>query len=219
MISDKITSGLETVGLRIPNHSLTLELIRKLGHPVAAPSANKFTKTSPTSAQHVQTEFPEVFTLDGGTCEIGIESTIVGFENNAAVIYRPGMISASEIEKCLGYEIMTKESPVAPGHLKHHYMPKKPIIALLDEVDEQALSEFCPPDVLEQIYYWSLPNDPVMAARVLYAKFREFDHKEISAIGIKFTQEQRSNVQYSGIFNRLFKAASYILPKEIAHNP
>jgi L-threonylcarbamoyladenylate synthase len=100
-ISDKISSGLETVGIRMPNHPQTLELINKLGHPIAAPSANKFKKTSPTCAQDVEAEFQNIFVIDGGPCDIGIESTILGFDDSKISVYRPGMVTKSQIEEIL----------------------------------------------------------------------------------------------------------------------
>lgn len=216
-ISDKITSGLATVGLRMPNHKVALELIEKLGCPVAAPSANKFKRTSPTTALHVREEFPNLFVIDGQECSIGIESTIIGFEGESAVIYRPGMIPLNELEECLNQKILIKESPVAPGHLKHHYMPKKPIITFNEKYTNEQLNMHCPNELTENMHIWNLPEDPTHAARVLYAKFRDFDQMNISAIGIKFTHHQEDNPLFIGIFNRIFKAASFILAKEITN--
>ena len=87
-ISDMITSGLDTVGIRMPDHPKTLELLNELGSPIAAPSANKFKMISPTSAEHVQAEFPEIQVIDGGDCKVGIESTILkcSQENNGYLV-------------------------------------------------------------------------------------------------------------------------------------
>ena len=207
-ISDKITSGLDTVGIRMPQHDITLKLIQQLGVPVAAPSANKFKKTSPTSYQHVKDSFKDLLVLDGGICEVGIESTILGFDKNAKpVIYRPGMISKDQIEKCLKIDVKIQESPVAPGHLKHHYMPETVIIASLTDIalKEQNLDE----ELLKNPVIWKLPDSPVECARVLYSKFRDLDQKKSSAIIIKFTSEQLKNIEFEAIFNRLFKAATF----------
>lgn len=209
LISDLITSGLDTVGLRMPQHKLALELIEKLGNPVAAPSANKFKKTSPTSAEHVKKAFPSILVIDGGDCSIGIESTILGFENDIPVIYRPGMITSKDIEKCLQKRVLIKESPIAPGHLKHHYMPETPIIMGLVTSQTKEL----PPQLTSNLVKWELPKDAALAARNLYSKFRELDQKQYSAIYITFTKEQFEAEEFRGIFNRLTKAASFDLTK------
>jgi L-threonylcarbamoyladenylate synthase len=132
-ISSIISAGKETVAVRVPNHPIALELLNRLDFPLAAPSANPFTSISPTSSQHVfeyfNTELPLI--LEGGNCEKGVESTIIGFENNNPVLYRHGSISIEEIEKEVGkVTVFTNDdvAPNAPGMLKKHYAPKTPII-------------------------------------------------------------------------------------------
>ena len=100
IIPDLVTSGLETVGIRCPNHELTLNLLKELSYPLAAPSANPFGYISPTKASHVNDQLGDKikYILDGGDCEVGIESTIVGFENDKAIIYRLGGLSIEKIE-------------------------------------------------------------------------------------------------------------------------
>ena len=103
-ISDLITAGKDTVAVRVPNHPVALELLDKLDFPLAAPSANPFGSISPTNADHVFNYFGgklEVI-LDGGECEKGLESTIIGFEENQPILYRHGSISSEEIEKITG---------------------------------------------------------------------------------------------------------------------
>lgn len=124
-----ITAGKETVAVRVPNHPLTLELLKQLDFPLAAPSANPFGSISPTTSQHVADYFTDTLemVLDGGNCENGIESTIVGFENEKAILYRLGSISVEDIESIIGpIEIVNKNdsSPNAPGMLSRHYAPK-----------------------------------------------------------------------------------------------
>lgn len=208
-ISGKISSGLDTVGIRMPKHELALEVIRKLGDPVAAPSANKFTKTSPTCAKHVKESFPNLLVLDGGPCDIGIESTIIGLEDNIPVIYRPGMITQKDIQKCLKEEVKEKASPVAPGHMKHHYMPETPLIAKLKELELKP-NQF-PAQLLERPIYWTLDESPVLAARTFYQKLRDFDHEEKSCVFLEFSREQLKESQFQGLFNRISKAASYFI--------
>lgn len=130
-IPDLITAGKDTVAVRIPKHPLTLELLSKLPFPLAAPSANPFGSISPTKAEHVQNYFSETIpmVLDGGDCQNGIESTIIGFENDEAVLYRLGSISIEAIEAEIGgIRIKNKEenAPAAPGMLSRHYAPSTP---------------------------------------------------------------------------------------------
>lgn len=147
-VSDLITSGLATVALRMPQHPQALSVIARLGVPVAAPSANRFGRTSPTTAQHVEEEFAgSVLVLDGGSCEVGIESTILALRDSTSdsnevwiemELLRPGRILRDDIESCLRAEGLNfkwsdSPSPVghlpqAPGQLKHHYMPDVPLI-------------------------------------------------------------------------------------------
>lgn len=150
-IDEMITSGLERVGLRWPKHLIAENLIMQSG-PLAAPSANKFGKTSPTTALHVEHEFKneDIFILDGGACEVGIESTVlltklVKDQNQNSVtelsILRPGHIKRSDIEKTLaGFSFKFIESTnkaEAPGQMKHHYMPDVPLVILNEELTDQ----------------------------------------------------------------------------------
>lgn len=135
-----VTGGKDTVGVRIPNHPVTLSLLKQLSFPLAAPSANPFNRISPTSSDHVEGYFGNnlPMVLEGGECKNGIESTIIGFENNEAVLYRLGAISIEEIEKIIGkIQIRNKNdtTPNAPGMLAKHYAPKTKMY-LLDDIDE-----------------------------------------------------------------------------------
>ena len=128
-ISDVVTAGKETVAIRVPNHPVALALLDKLDFPLAAPSANPFGSISPTNATHVFNYFNEELKVivDGGECEKGLESTIIGFENNQPILYRHGSISVEDIEKITGkLNVATSNntSPNAPGMLTRHYAPK-----------------------------------------------------------------------------------------------
>lgn len=140
-VSDLITSGLDSVGLRCPRHLVTLELIRSAGVGLAAPSANKFGRTSPTTWQHVLAEFGDsVFILKDEAGQVGIESTVLAIRSGASgdelAILRPGMITAHEIETALvnaGLRCQWKsvaQHREAPGQMKHHYMPSVPLLWL-----------------------------------------------------------------------------------------
>ncbi|RKN83605.1 threonylcarbamoyl-AMP synthase [Ulvibacterium marinum] len=132
-VSDLVTAGKSTVAIRMPNHPLTLKLLQGLDFPVAAPSANPFTRVSSTSAQHVADYFgnriPAI--LDGGPCTVGLESTIVGFDGETVVVYRKGGISIEAIEACVGKVrlfIKNENAPQAPGMLAKHYSPRTKLI-------------------------------------------------------------------------------------------
>jgi L-threonylcarbamoyladenylate synthase len=131
LIPDLVTSGLDQVAIRIPDHPLTLELLGELAFPLAAPSANPFGYISPTTAQHVDQQLGEKipYILDGGECGVGIESTIIGFVEDLPVVYRLGGLAIEEIEAVVGPVTTMPHSssnPKAPGMLKSHYAPRKP---------------------------------------------------------------------------------------------
>lgn len=133
MVPDLTTSGLDTVGIRCPNHSLTQQLLQSISFPLAAPSANPFGYVSPTKPAHVEEQLGNKirYILDGGTCHVGIESTIVGFESKGPVVYRLGGLSLENIEQAVGkITLMTHSTsnPKTPGQLKSHYAPGKKVI-------------------------------------------------------------------------------------------
>ena len=129
-IPNRITAGKPTVAVRVPNHPIALQLLESLNFPLAAPSANPFGSLSPTSAKHVALYFKEEinFILDGGPCFCGLESTIIGFENDKPILYRHGAISIEEIEKIIGpikIKNQNSKNPSAPGMLTRHYQKPK----------------------------------------------------------------------------------------------
>ncbi|MGL2964222.1 L-threonylcarbamoyladenylate synthase [Flavobacterium sp. RSB2_4_14] len=129
IVPNIITAEKDTVAVRVPNHPVTLALLDILDFPLAAPSANPFGTISPTEAKHVIDYFKDTIpmVLDGGICQNGIESTIVGFEFDEPVLYRLGSITVEEIEKIVGrLSIKNKKevAPDAPGMLERHYAPK-----------------------------------------------------------------------------------------------
>jgi L-threonylcarbamoyladenylate synthase len=133
LVPDLVTAGSSRVAIRIPNHAIALDLLSKLDFPLAAPSANPSGYVSPVSADHVmqglQGKIPYI--LDGGSCHVGLESTIVGFENNEVIIHRLGGICAEQISATTGMEVKTSlshASPTAPGQLKSHYATSKPLL-------------------------------------------------------------------------------------------
>ncbi|GAA3919885.1 L-threonylcarbamoyladenylate synthase [Hymenobacter algoricola] len=130
-VPDLITAGKDTVAVRVPNHPLVLALLEQVGFPLAAPSANPFGSISPTKAAHVEEYFGAMLpmVLDGGDCERGIESTIVGFEDDEPVLYRLGSLAVEEIERVVGPVVIKNKketAPDAPGMLTRHYAPATP---------------------------------------------------------------------------------------------
>ena len=132
IVPDVVTSGLDSVAVRVPSHPMTQELLRKIDFPLAAPSANPFGYVSPTTAQHVNDQLGDKieYILDGGPTTVGLESTIIGFEEQKPVVYRLGGLSIDVIEELIGpVEVTLNQSsdPKAPGMLKSHYAPGKPL--------------------------------------------------------------------------------------------
>ena len=132
-VPDLVTSGHPTVALRVPNHPLTLKLLKGLNFPLAAPSANPFGFTSPTTAQHVLEQLHDQvgYVLDGGECQVGLESTIIDFSNQKPIVLRLGGLSLEFLEEELHTQMAVKTSssnPNAPGMLSAHYNPGKPIV-------------------------------------------------------------------------------------------
>ncbi len=138
--ADEVTGGRETVGLRVPDHPLTLALLRTFGGGVAAPSANRFGRVSPTTAEDVRADLGDDvdLVLDGGPCDVGVESTIVDCSEEGAmpVILRPGGVTAEEIEAVLGHPVRrTPDGPGrAPGMLPAHYAPHAQVV-VVDDLD------------------------------------------------------------------------------------
>ncbi len=139
-VPDLVTAGKDSVAIRIPNHPVALALLEQLDFPLAAPSANPFGCISPTTAAHVAAYFPDnlKMVLEGGECKNGIESTIVGFENDVPVLYRLGSIAVEDIEAVIGkIEVKNKKeaAPDAPGMLSRHYAPQTTTFLTEDVAD------------------------------------------------------------------------------------
>jgi L-threonylcarbamoyladenylate synthase len=191
-----VTSGSDKVAVRIPQHSLTLELLKNLDFPLAAPSANPFGYISPTKAEHVEKQLGEKihYILDGGDSAIGIESTIVDCTTEPFTILRLGGISFDVLEDCLGEKIniniTSNSNPQAPGQLDKHYSPRTPLL-LLDEIENYPFNEKqiavinfgnhpIPEDVLS--INLSLSGDDKEAAKNLFHSMRELDEAKVELI-------------------------------------
>ncbi len=128
-VPNLVTAGKDSVAIRIPNHPVTLELLKQLPFPLAAPSANPFNRISPTTAAHVEDYFKEAIpmVLEGGECKSGLESTIVGFDGEEVVVYRFGSLALEDIERVIGKVTVNNKkenAPEAPGMLAKHYSPR-----------------------------------------------------------------------------------------------
>ncbi|MBK6902587.1 MAG: threonylcarbamoyl-AMP synthase [Saprospirales bacterium] len=196
-LPDIVTAGSPQVAVRIPNHPLTQELLHSIGFPLAAPSANPFGYISPTTAQHVadQLEDQVPYILDGGPCTVGIESTIIGFEDGAPTVYRKGGLTIESIESVIGpvaIKTYNYDHPLAPGMLQSHYAPKIPLkIGQLPEL----LSDFNPNRIgllvfrrpvagipEKQQVVLSKNGDFAEAARNLFAGLRYLDGLDLDLI-------------------------------------
>ena len=137
IVPDIVTSGLDTVAIRMPSHEVARALIKASGCPVAAPSANKFGRLSPTTAKHVEKQLAGVdLILDGGETTVGIESTVITFHNDGFEILRPGVVTKEEIELVIPASKIssTKKGLSSPGLLDSHYSPSKPLYILNESV-------------------------------------------------------------------------------------
>jgi L-threonylcarbamoyladenylate synthase len=189
-VLDAVTGGQTTVGLRCPAHPLALTVLKQFGGGVAAPSANRFGRISPTTAQHVYDEFGDAvpIILDGGECEVGIESTIIDLSGATPRILRPGMISQTEIEAVIGVidSGASHNSPRASGTLAAHYAPRTPMQMLNPLPKAQYLLLGHPIVGLNGL---CIRNNPAAYAHHLYAAMRELDQRQAALIVIEQTPQ------------------------------
>jgi L-threonylcarbamoyladenylate synthase len=182
---DFVTGGQPSVGIRVPSHPIAQELLKAFGGGIAAPSANRFGRVSPTAAAHVREDLGKDvdLVLEGGPSEVGIESTIVDLSGGEAVLLRPGRISRAELEKVVSLREKTASSPRHSGGLERHYAPRTPARlvathALDKEIaklgDRVAVLAFSRPD--ERVDFWlRMPREPHAYEQKLYAALRELD--------------------------------------------
>lgn len=199
-VPDLLTSGLNRVAVRIPDHPLTLSLLKTLDFPLAAPSANPFGYVSPTSALHVEKQLGNKipYVLDGGQCQVGLESTIVGFEGGEAVVYRLGGAKVEAIESIIGevsVNVNMSSNPAAPGMLKSHYSPgRKMIIGDIEKnlselpVANTGIISFTKAfDVpSENLAVLSPSGDLDEAARNIFSALRKMDQSHINIVLSEF---------------------------------
>lgn len=203
-VPDLLTSGLNRVAVRIPNHPLTLELLSQLDFPLAAPSANPFGYVSPTTAKHVDDQLGAKITyiLDGGKCNVGLESTIVGFEGDDAIVYRLGGTKVEAIEQAIGavkVNVNMSSNPAAPGMLKSHYSPGRKMVigdiadnlSKLNKATTGIISFRDSFDVPEaNLSILSASGDLEEAARNIFSSLRLMDQKHIEVVLAEYVPKE-----------------------------
>ena len=221
--------GQDSIGLRCPSHPLALEFLtacKALGVAgVAGPSANKFGRVSPTTAQHVWQEFGDALTvLDGGPCSVGIESSIVDCTRGQPVLLRPGVLTRAQLSEACGQlvlstdEMLPKDAPRAPGTLESHYAPNakvrlmdaKAIQTALDLLGAEAANIAVYARSIVRIKssnvpYRRMPDDALATAEQLFAVLRDFDAHRVKLIWI---EPVPSSPDWDGVRDRLARAAA-----------
>lgn len=191
--TDAVTGGQDTVALRVPRHPVALAVLDALGGGVAAPSANRFGRVSPTTAEHVREDLGDEvdLVLDGGPCTVGVESTIVDLSGKEPAVLRPGGLAVEELERVLGRRVAVRSSATVrvSGSLASHYAPRAGVV-LAEPADVVSRvtslrarghdvgvlgppSLMLPPGVLR----YEVPEEPAGAARALYTRLREADEQ------------------------------------------
>jgi L-threonylcarbamoyladenylate synthase len=220
-VPDAVTGGLETVGLRVPRHPMAQALLSVFGGGVAAPSANRFGRVSPTTAEHVQAELGKAvdYIVDGGPCEVGLESTIVDLSAGVPAILRPGGVTQEELEATLGHPVPMRSGGVvrSPGQLASHYAPRaRVVLAPPGELLQHArllhaqgirVALLVPPDHGLQSSpapVFLLPETAAAVAHSLYAMLRHIDRLGFAVILVSLPPEKGLG---TAIADRLRRAA------------
>jgi L-threonylcarbamoyladenylate synthase len=205
IIPDDATAGLPTVGLRMPRHPVALALLREAGVPIAAPSANRFTQLSPTTAQHARDAFGDAtpFLLDGGPCEIGLESTVIAVTKGGLEVLRPGM---AFVDEAAPTEEPSEEAHRSPGQHKKHYSPRTRVLLV---------SRGFLPGQGQGAYLWlaynacaahklRMPQRPEEYAAKLYSTLHELDRESYDWIAVELPPD---TPEWAAIRDRLTRAA------------
>jgi len=230
-IAHAAAGGQDSIGLRCPAHPVALALLqacRALGvRGLAAPSANQFGRVSPTTAEHVRTEFGDgLLILDGGACKVGIESTIIDCTRGAPVLLRPGGVTRPQVKVACGLDLLSNEALLAPGQLaprasgtlEAHYAPRAPVRlmsahALQTAIDilgpdasDMAIWSRCPLQVrAANLWVRRMPDDAAATAQQLFAMLRSFDDRGCKLIWIETPPD---DVAWEGVRDRLQRASA-----------
>jgi L-threonylcarbamoyladenylate synthase len=206
-VSDLVTGGQPTVALRIVDHPLTAAILEHFGRAVAAPSANRFGRVSPTTAAHVREDLGDDVDLivDGGSARVGVESTIVDISGDVPAILRAGIIGATALGDALGVPVVTRigGSVRAPGALASHYAPRATLALtapaeLTAEAQRRAQRG-------ERVGILTLPSEPGAAARELYATLRRLDAGGFDVLLAALPPDTEAN---AAVRDRLTRAAT-----------
>lgn len=215
-VSSLITGGLNTVGLRAPDHPVALALIKKLGNGIVAPSANAHKKTSPTKPEHVLKTLDGKIAgiIDGGPCSVGIESTIIDMTKSTPVIVRPGAITAQMIEAVINKKVESplQHSQKVSGNMEIHYQPDKPLFLLsLDTIEKKlptersvAVMHYSEIAHHKHATYYKMPNNKNDYAKVLYQTLYVIDTTDVDTI---FVEIPPTSAEWSDVNDRLRKAS------------
>ena len=209
-IPDIVTAGLDTVGLRMPAHPVAMELLRATGLPVAAPSANRFTELSPVTAEHVRESLGDAvdLILDGGTCRVGIESTVLSVAGDVPVLLRPGIVSAGDLEALAGPVLRAGEAGngahASPGQHARHYRPRKPLFLVDGELPAGRGAYLWWSQAREAAVVVEMPRSAVEYAARLYGTLHELDHRE----DVEWIAVERVPEEWEAVTDRLRRAAS-----------
>ena len=224
-VLDAVTGGQDTIGLRMPDHPVALALLTAFGSGVAAPSANRYGRISPTTAEHVRDELGEAVDciLDGGPCRVGIESTILDLSGAHPQVLRPGAISAAAIESVLNQTLIkaSRAAPRVPGALLSHYAPQTPLV-LVAAHDLQAEVRWCLEKgervavlarsiatPLARCVWQLMPSDASDYAHELYARLRTLDALHVDRI---LVEALPAEIMWQAVRDRLARAAQAALP-------
>ncbi len=202
-ISDVVTSGKSTVGVRVPSHPIALALLESLDFPLAAPSANPFGYISPTTSEHVKKQLGEKipYILEGGPCEKGVESTIIGFVNEKPVLYRVGAISKEEIESFIGtldVKNTASANPEAPGMINKHYSPKTKFIV------SDNISKTIQDTINSNVGFLLFKNNNEFLATNKYIELSTFENLEEAAKNLYAAMHQLDAMNFEIIFAEKF---------------
>lgn len=216
--------GQNSIGLRCPAHPLALEFLKACNTGVAGPSANKFGRVSPTTAQHVAQEFGDaLMVLDGGPCKVGIESSIVDCTRSQPVLLRPGVLTRAQLSAACGETVLSADdqpddAPRAPGTLESHYAPNAKV-RLMDAKAIQTALDLLGADAKHiavyalsimrikssQVLYRRMPDDALATAEQLFAVLRDFDAQGVKLIWIEPVPDA---IEWDGVRDRLARAAA-----------
>lgn len=225
-VLDAVTGGQDTVALRVPAHPVARALLEAFGGGVAAPSANRFGRVSATRAAHVREEFGATvdLVLDGGECEVGIESTIVDVSGTHVALLRPGGVSRAAIEDALGEPLVAPSSaaPRAPGTLKAHYAPSTPLMLVDADVAPELVRSLVRQDkrvavlsfstlrpLLPGLVWVAAPADAAGYAHALYANLRALDASRADVIVV---EAPPARPEWTAVIDRLTRAAAGAAP-------